>query len=396
MEEHRMRQALLFGGLIWIVSACATREVFHLQTISGGPKLPGVAVDAKQRFVWTANRPVRMLSEETGNNYRYKTEPRDILCAEPSPDAVSALSASLSASLGVALEKVNVDASVARSVSETIQQLTQRTEMIQLLRDAYYRACEGYANGMVGEFGYGLLLNQIDNVMVKLAALNIVGEQRPLPESAADRQSLAKAKSGEIELAGAQERLTAARSALAAATQGLTGRMGEYDSAQTDTERVQAMRDQTDTALKDAGLTVEEKARLREQLRTSEAQLAAAKKRKALSESRMDDSTKERAVAKDALTVRESEVKAAEKSLSDARVAAAAISQPPFDREALRTIETIVKQSHGHSTVIGACLMWLSQHLNVRAQTRAGEEPELVAACREFIRTGLTPSAANP
>ena len=43
------------------------------------------------------------------------------------------------------------------------------------MRDNLYRACESYANGVVDNFGYALILNKIDDLMVTLVAVEALG-----------------------------------------------------------------------------------------------------------------------------------------------------------------------------------------------------------------------------
>lgn len=376
-------------AFVTLFAGCATKETFFLDRISDDKTLSGVSVDAKQRFVWMPTRPVRYLEKESEDQYTYSVKDRKIVCAEPSPDVASAFASSLSTSLGVALSKVNVDASVARSVSETVQQLTQRTEMLQLLRDAYYRACEAYANGMVGEFGYGLLLNQIDNVMVKMAALNIVGEQRPLPESTQDRQKLEDVKSKEADLSISRDRLSAARDRQQKAEAKLTAAKQDDDAATIKKAGAQKKRDKTNEAL--ANQDEKEKAEMRAQLRNAEVELAAAESAKTLTAGRVTEATTELGNAGTALSQAEAALTASQQALALARKEAAGIVRPPFAPQALKTIENILAQSQGHTTVVGACLMWLSQHLNIQAKEEPNE-PAIVGGCRAFLKKAAEPT----
>jgi len=372
---------------ILLLGGCATRETFYSNRFSEGKDgaLSGISVDAKQRFVWMPTRPVRNLKSGTTSAYEYEVKDQKIICAEPSPDAASAFATSLSASLGVALSNVTVDASMARSVSETLHQLTQRTEMMQLLRDAYYRACEAYANGMVGEFGYGLLLNQIDNVMIKMTAINVVGEQRPLPESAQDRQKLGAAKVKETELAIAQDQLKAARDRLEKAEERLTVARKEKDAADAKVAGLKKEQEKIDKELEGSGLTDARKKELRDQSIKVEGALAAAEKTKSLTEESAGTATAAKTAAETEANQAKTALKTAQEALAAARNEAAAVAQPPFAPEALKAIEKIVTHTYGHSTVVGACLMWLSQHLEVAAAPQTSE-PAIVGACRAFLR----------
>lgn len=56
---------------------------------------------------------------------------------------------------------------IEKSFSETVRNIGVRTAAIQLLRDGLYRACEAFANNAIDDFGYTLILTNIDNVMIK-------------------------------------------------------------------------------------------------------------------------------------------------------------------------------------------------------------------------------------
>ena len=91
-----------------------------------------VSIDAKQRIVVIAKKEGAPANGAAS-----------MVCAEPSPDALSAMSAAMTAS-GSYRE---VSANLAASFSETASNIGVRTQTIQLLRDGMYRACEAFMNG---------------------------------------------------------------------------------------------------------------------------------------------------------------------------------------------------------------------------------------------------------
>jgi hypothetical protein len=108
-------------------------------------------IDAKQRAV--AN--VRV-----GNAVR--------LCAEPSPDALSALAASS----GVELSKAEVLQVAANgSLAEGAASIGLRTQSIQLMRDAMYRLCEGYLSGAIDGVAFETLQRRFQSSMVAILAI---------------------------------------------------------------------------------------------------------------------------------------------------------------------------------------------------------------------------------
>ena len=193
---YRCQRCALRG---FIASSCAVLEgdPYRLENLTigapsvardGGPDQPtpvgGVAVDAKQRFVWAPTVTVRTTTVNDSADGQYVLRPdsevRTILCAEPSPDALTAVSNTIDTELRrktVLNSEATSElvAGLAGSLSETAQTIGNRTQVVQLLRDALYRACEAYANGALDEFGYALILGQIDVFMLQLLSADILG-----------------------------------------------------------------------------------------------------------------------------------------------------------------------------------------------------------------------------
>ncbi|MEL6284253.1 MAG: hypothetical protein AAFQ73_16070, partial [Pseudomonadota bacterium] len=193
----RSRVAVTFAaGLVALTGCASTEDTFFLETIElqGGelflkkddetgepsPQLKGVSVDAKQRFVWSPEVPIRQpVAVSQGGYSEYEVKPRSIVCAEPSPDAASAIAAEIGAAVkakaGQALPGAAVDASFEQNLTESVQNISQRTQTIQLMRDTLYRACEAYANGALDSFGYAMILSQFDVFMVQLLGIDALG-----------------------------------------------------------------------------------------------------------------------------------------------------------------------------------------------------------------------------
>ena len=118
-----------------------------------------IVVDAKQRLITSV--------EATGGPGLNR--PKQIICAEPSPDVAQALSESISGALKVDVAgKGSGAASFSRSVSESVAQLGERLATVQLLRDGLYRACEAYANGAITGTVYSSIVSRYDDTMVTL------------------------------------------------------------------------------------------------------------------------------------------------------------------------------------------------------------------------------------
>ncbi len=123
----------------------------------------GLSLDAKQRLLLVTNRGG--IGED-----------RRIVCAEPSPDAITSLAAAASASGGT----FNAGGSLAFGSNEAAASIGLRTQTTQLLRDGYYRLCEAYMNGALSREQYNFALVNIDHVMIPIMAIDaIAGAPRP-------------------------------------------------------------------------------------------------------------------------------------------------------------------------------------------------------------------------
>ena len=98
-----------------------------------------VLIDAKQRMI--------AINEGQSEDSKGAPIPKTFVCAEPSPDALSAMSGAVSTSASYQ----QVSAQLAASISEVASSIGLRTQTIQLLRDGMYRICEGYMNGALSE-----------------------------------------------------------------------------------------------------------------------------------------------------------------------------------------------------------------------------------------------------
>ncbi|MGR9107847.1 MAG: hypothetical protein ACU843_13035 [Gammaproteobacteria bacterium] len=110
-------------------------------------------IQAEDRMLLvTEKAPV--LNKATGE-IRYT---KRVLCAEPSPDAMSAIAFS------GALEGSYQGATggLTQSFGQSLGELGERTPVIQMLRDSLYRACEAHMNGLLSEDEYYEILAFFD------------------------------------------------------------------------------------------------------------------------------------------------------------------------------------------------------------------------------------------
>jgi hypothetical protein len=129
----------------------------NLTTVSRSHQLPGndtdkagiaIHLDAKQRVVYQSG---------VGR-----------LCAEPSPDALSAYAASFG---GSGSAQGYGSAAVAQALSESSASIGLRTQSITLMRDALYRICELYYSGGLNEVAAQQLLARSQDMTIGVLAI---------------------------------------------------------------------------------------------------------------------------------------------------------------------------------------------------------------------------------
>ena len=151
-KTSAIRPGLAALGLVFTAACSST---IHTTSKLGNHSV--LAVDAKQRLVISGVR--------SANN-------ANVICAEPSPDALVANASYAAATLNA---KDDVQAQTAVGISESVGSIGLRTQTIQLLRDGYYRVCEAYMNGAIDIAEYRGILHQIDMFMIALVAIEAVG-----------------------------------------------------------------------------------------------------------------------------------------------------------------------------------------------------------------------------
>jgi len=91
-----------------------------------------------------------------------------VVCAEASPDSLSAYAAEL---VGKADLPNGVSAQLASAFHESASFTGLRTQSIQLLRDSMYRTCEAFMNGAITQGQYDLLARRYQKHTVALLAI---------------------------------------------------------------------------------------------------------------------------------------------------------------------------------------------------------------------------------
>lgn len=174
----RILAIALLAGLLGACSA-GNLTAIHKKSIitsdgfgNDGNDPVGIFVDAEQRAILSAVRPTvttttfdyrsgaartSYVEERTGNR---------VVCAEPAPDALSAIAAQS----GVSVSQLNDAVSVEGALSEVAANIGVRTQTIQTLRDGFYRVCEAYMNGLSDE-QYAIMLRRFQTNMIALLAI---------------------------------------------------------------------------------------------------------------------------------------------------------------------------------------------------------------------------------
>lgn len=139
----------------------------------------GITIDASQRAIYSVTKTFP-------GGLQWKA-----FCAEPSPDALSALASSFGLDASAAGKALGM----AISSQDSTASIGLRTQTIQILRDAMYRLCEGYASGALDNIGFTRMQRRYQHIMLALLAIEqltgpVVAQQMALTGSAG--ASLAK------------------------------------------------------------------------------------------------------------------------------------------------------------------------------------------------------------
>lgn len=160
----------LTAGVLVVLSVSGCASWTHLtksKELTTSKNAPAVAqsiiIDAKQRIVTAA--PI--VSEE-GTGAAMKVRKYMAFCAEPSPDALSALAAGG----GISLSKGDkLDLATSLSIAEGAGSIGLRTQSIQLMRDSMFRLCEGYMSGALDDLSFQTLHRRFQSSMVAILAI---------------------------------------------------------------------------------------------------------------------------------------------------------------------------------------------------------------------------------
>lgn len=253
-------------GASLLSAGCASLTHYNTTKLTArADGLPqAVLMDAKQRAILSTNLDAKVEYEWNETQHRYNKAVlrpgKARVCAEPSPDALSALAASNS----IGLSKGDLGLSQAMSIAEGAGSIGLRTQSIQLMRDAMYRLCEGHMSGALTDGSFETLHRRLQSSMVAILAIEqltgaVKAKQIVLGGSASTggsadaiqklTQQTAEAKdavdaagkglaSAKTEQAAANEKLASAKKALADAADDAAKKAAQakVDEAQTEAD----------------------------------------------------------------------------------------------------------------------------------------------------------------
>lgn len=145
--------SLFVLALTVMLGGCASMTHYNEERTAGGNK--AFFIDAKQRGVYSVKKTQGQVSWEG-------------ICAEPAPDAISALAATLGVDLTLT-DKGKLG--VSHSIAESVGSIGIRTAAIEALRDIMYRNCEAYALGGISNIGIETLQRRFQSTMVAILAI---------------------------------------------------------------------------------------------------------------------------------------------------------------------------------------------------------------------------------
>ncbi len=166
----RSSAALLSGILL---ASCTANDaaIYHKWDMDADKGGSSVIIDAKQRAIISVERNVE--KREAGqNNTPVSMAVVRKFCAEPSPDALSAISSSFATALSVGIfGQGEGSGALSSALSEAAGELGRRNATIQLLRDGHYRLCEAYLNESLSPYTYNLLARRYSDQAIVLLAI---------------------------------------------------------------------------------------------------------------------------------------------------------------------------------------------------------------------------------
>lgn len=167
---RQLCRVFIFALTAWLLVGCGNLQRQSRTFETTGTN--GITIDASQRALYS-------VTKQYPGGARWQA-----FCAEPSPDALSALASSFGLDASVASKAIGL----AINNQDSTASIGLRTQTIQLLRDAMYRLCEGYASGALDSTGFTRMQRRYQHIMLALLAIEqltgpVVAQQMALTGS---------------------------------------------------------------------------------------------------------------------------------------------------------------------------------------------------------------------
>jgi len=363
-----MYAKLIGMTLVVLVQGCA-----NLSTVDRTTSLPSdnghdgkaIHLDAKQRV---------MVAKSFG-----------AVCAEPSPDALSAFASALTAG---AANATKTSVSVGSSLSETAASIGLRTQSITLMRDMLYRICEQYYNKAIDGPQVMQLLGRSQDVAIAALAIEQLTGVVSARQASLGTASSAAATSN---LQNVQSLLDAARADEAEKNAKFTQATEARDKKGEEIQAKQAeLAKETDR---------DEQARLRAELDHLKAEKSTADQLVTLQKSSADDAKKNREMIEKA---RNSAYTSATTTANGIATLSDAVTSATLDQkntEAIaNSVKAIVEKTLDKSYIVDGCFALLSRNWpdpaslnNPRGATpdELAEYKVNIAFCRQVIMNDI-------
>lgn len=360
-----MRSALLLTAAAMV--ACSAEPTQKNFTVAPGL---GLTTDASLR--------VMTMTAPGAGSVHGRVNPASMTCTEPSPDVASALVNALSLAVKADAAKGpfagGVGVGTSFSSSQQIAQLAERTVAVQVLREAFWRACEAYANGGINEINYSLLLARIPETMAtlrygelaggdfgrSLATIGTSGETTSSAQGSAEGKlsdELAKQAATKLE-----ESEKATRDAQRDVDRSLTEKRDLERKVAEKSEQVERQKDEIKTAPESAVPALERQlSETRREERAESAKLAEKSNEVVERQRKLDETRSEN-------RKRLEEAKVAQQVATSAKASGTAQAAGGISNSAAKDVATVLKDMHrdflrddfNSDSIITACLIALS------------------------------------
>jgi hypothetical protein len=346
--------ALLFSGCANLNSIGRSTQ---LSRDEHGGQL-AVHVDAKQRLVYSkdAERDARLM----------------LVCAEPSPDALSAYAQSLGLSVAIPTQG---SVTGSQASQETAAMIGIRTQAITLMRDALYRVCEAYYNRALNGPQVLQVLTHAQDITVAILAIEqltgVTAAQPVILGGTANSVASAQIAYVQALLDGAKENLT--------------NREKDLTTATAEVQSAESARNDAKKAL-DSATDATKKVSLEATFKQREAELASAQAKKATAEVR----------AADAKTVKESIEKNPTSAFSSSGAAASGTGQfgntimavkldAASTQKIAEAVQAIVTRVVDKKYTADACMAYLTRNWD-RDELAQQHYIDTLELCRSVVR----------